>query len=70
MATKKTACTSCGDIIDESEAPPGAPVWMFDGQPKCKDCYLELSCGRIVDPGQSYKPPHENLTPRQRTKLN
>jgi len=71
MPLPKTICTSCGEIIDESDdqCRPD-PAWTINGQPKCKDCYLELACGRIVAPQPSHKPPHENLTPRQRTKLN
>jgi hypothetical protein len=71
MPLPKTICTSCGEIIDESddEGRPD-PAWKINDQPKCKDCYLELVCGRIVAPQPGLKPAHQNLTPRQREKLN
>lgn len=63
MARKKPACTSCGDIVEEN-------VKVLDGKIKCEDCYLELTQGTIKIPEQTFKPPHANLTTRQKIKLN
>lgn len=63
MAQKKPTCTSCGDVIAENGK-------AIDGKIKCEDCYAELTRGKIKIPGQTFQPPHANLTPRQRTKLN
>jgi len=59
MAQNKPVCSSCEEIVVENGK-------TLDGKFKCNDCYV----GKIKIPGQTLQPPHANLTPRQRTKLN